>query len=151
MVDVDDWRKVFTLGKQLGCVYSGLGADARLLARRGRKEAEVYRRQYDENIPTKQAARKLGDIAQDFTQSGGVRPFGVSLLMAGYDKVRGPSLYQVDPSGAWWEWKASAIGKNQTTAKNFLEKRFVFFIVVIIFISCLFVCLFLVFCIILAH
>lgn len=53
----------------------------------------------------------------------GVRPYGVSLLVAGWDITRGPSLYQVDPSGSFWAWKASAIGKNMVNAKTFLEKR----------------------------
>lgn len=56
-----------------------------------------------------------------------MRPFGVSLLVAGYDNVRGHSLYQVDPSGAFFAWKATAIGKNQVNAKTFLEKRLVSF------------------------
>lgn len=54
----------------------------------------------------------------------GVRPFGVSLLVIGYDDVNGPSLYQVDPSGSYFAWKASAIGKNMINAKTFLEKRY---------------------------
>jgi 20S proteasome alpha/beta subunit len=52
----------------------------------------------------------------------GVRPFGVSLLIAGTDST-GSYLYQVDPSGTYWAWKASAIGKNMVNAKTFLEKR----------------------------
>jgi len=52
-----------------------------------------------------------------------VRPFGVSLLAAGYDDD-GPHLYQIDPSGSFWAWKASAIGKNMVNAKTFLEKRY---------------------------
>lgn len=47
-------------------------------------------------------------------ESGGVRPFGVSLLMAGYDE-NGPQLYQIDPSGTYFAWKASAIGKNMVS------------------------------------
>ena len=58
-----------------------------------------------------------------FAESGGVRPFGVSLLMAGCDD-HGPQLYQIDPSGSYFAWKASAIGKNMTNAKTFLEKRY---------------------------
>ena len=58
----------------------------------------------------------------------GVRPYGVSLLVAGWDITRGPSLYQVDPSGSFWACKASAIGKNMVNAKSFLEKRCVVFI-----------------------
>nr|ACU19197.1 unknown [Glycine max] len=60
---------------------------------------------------------------QEFTQSGGVRPFGVSLLVAGFDD-NGPQLYQVDPSGSYFSWKASAMGKNVSNAKTFLEKRY---------------------------
>ena len=64
-----------------------------------------------------------GSVWQEYTQSGGVRPFGLSLLVAGYDD-NGPQLYQVDPSGAYFGWKATAIGKNHINAKNFLEKRY---------------------------
>lgn len=53
-----------------------------------------------------------------------MRPYGVSLLVAGWDINRGPTLYQVDPSGSFWAWKASAIGKNMINAKTFLEKRY---------------------------
>jgi 20S proteasome subunit alpha 2 len=53
----------------------------------------------------------------------GVRPFGVSLLVAGADE-QGFHLYQVDPSGSYFGWKATAIGKNMTSAKTFLEKRY---------------------------
>ena len=67
--------------------------------------------------------REVASVAQEFTQRGGVRPFGCSLLIAGYDDD-GPQLYQVDPSGSYWAWKASAIGKNSQNAKTFLEKRY---------------------------
>jgi 20S proteasome subunit alpha 2 len=61
---------------------------------------------------------------QEYTQSGGVRPFGVSILVAGIEADQTPRLYQVDPSGAYFAWKATAIGKNYINAKNFLEKRY---------------------------
>ena len=54
----------------------------------------------------------------------GVRPFGVSLLVAGWDEKAGPTLFQIDPSGSFWAWKATAIGKNHVNAKTFLEKRY---------------------------
>jgi len=46
----------------------------------------------------------------------------VSLLLAGRDD-NGAQLYQIDPSGSYFAWKASAIGKNMVNAKTFLEKR----------------------------
>lgn len=58
---------------------------------------------------------------QEYTQSGGVRPFGISLLVIGYDEDK-PRLYQVDPSGAFFAWHATAIGKDYTNGKSFLEK-----------------------------
>ncbi|XP_062211430.1 proteasome subunit alpha type-2-like isoform X1 [Phragmites australis] len=60
---------------------------------------------------------------QEFTQCGGVRPCGVSVLIAGYDD-NGPPLYQVGPSGSYFSWKPSAMGKNVSNAKMFLEKRY---------------------------
>merc|ERR1712194_273796 len=62
-------------------------------------------------------------MGQEFTQQGGVRPFGVSLLCAGFDH-NGPQLFQIDPSGSYFAWKASAIGKHMVNAKTFLEKRY---------------------------
>lgn len=53
-----------------------------------------------------------------------MRPFGVSLLVCGWDKT-GPKLYQCDPSGAFFAWKATALGKNYVNSKQFLEKRWV--------------------------
>ena len=44
-------------------------------------------------------------------------------MIAGYDE-NGPHLSQVDPSGASYDWKATAIGKGAKTAKVFLEKRY---------------------------
>ncbi len=52
---------------------------------------------------------------QEYTQSGGVRPFGVSLLVAGIDGDGVPRLFQVDPSGAYFGWKATAIGKVRSS------------------------------------
>lgn len=65
---------------------------------------------------------RCGEQRADRLRSG-VRPYGISLLIAGWDAHRGQSLYQVDPSGSFWAWKASAIGKNMVNGKTFLEKR----------------------------
>lgn len=67
--------------------------------------------------------RDVANVMQEFTQSGGVRPFGVSILIAGCDH-NGPQLYQVDPSGSFFPWKATAIGKYYKEAKASLDKKF---------------------------
>jgi len=116
-------EKIANITDNIGVTYSGMGPDNRVLLRGARKAAQKYYLQYKDPIPCAQLVKEVASVAQEFTQRGGVRPFGVSLLIAGYDSD-GPQLYQVDPSGSYWAWKASAIGKNATNAKTFLEKRY---------------------------
>jgi len=100
-----------------------MGPDFRVLVRNARKEAQKYYLTYREVQPVAQVVKESAQLMQEYTQSGGVRAFGVSLLVAGYDDD-GPQLFQVDPSGAAFGWKATAVGKNYVNAKNFLEKRY---------------------------
>ncbi|KAF8359203.1 pas-2 [Pristionchus pacificus] len=141
----EEQAKIEKISKHIGCVYSGMGPDARLLVKRARKIAITvciliivvdtkgkhtnrlfkYEDMYGEEISTTQLVTRLAAVMQEYTQSGGVRPFGVSLLIAGWDVEPGkPLLFQCDPSGAYFAWKATALGKNDTNAKTFLEKRF---------------------------
>jgi len=130
LMDETSIQKIRILTPNIGMVYSGMGPDSRVLLRKGRKAAQRYFRFYKSPIPISQLVIELASIMQDSTQSGGVRPFGVSLLIAGFDHdetgqhTLGPQLYQVDPSGTYWAWKAAAIGKNMTNARTFLEKRY---------------------------
>eukprot|EP00700_Malawimonas_jakobiformis_P003840 EC726766.1.p1 GENE.EC726766.1~~EC726766.1.p1 ORF type:complete len:233 (+),score=53.21 EC726766.1:25-723(+) len=123
LIDETTIQRAALLTQNIGVVYSGMGPDSRVLVDKGRKFATKYHQQHGETVPVSQLVRELASIMQEFTQSGGVRPFGVSLLVAGADE-QGFHLFQVDPSGAYFGWKASAIGKNMVSAKTFLEKRF---------------------------
>ena len=123
LVDGATVQKCAMVTPQVGFVYSGMGPDMRLLVRKARKQAQVYQHLYHEDIPVAQLVREVATVMQEYTQSGGVRPFGVCLLVAGFDR-EGPQLYQVDPSGSYFAWKATAIGKNMSNAKDFLEKRY---------------------------
>eukprot|EP00123_Amoebidium_parasiticum_P019531 comp26384_c0_seq1/m.47102 comp26384_c0_seq1/g.47102 ORF comp26384_c0_seq1/g.47102 comp26384_c0_seq1/m.47102 type:complete len:235 (-) comp26384_c0_seq1:32-736(-) len=123
LIDEASLVKVSKVTDHIGMVYSGMGPDARVLLRKARKLAQQYYRVYMDPIPVSQCVREVAGVMQDYTQSGGVRPFGVSLLLAGYEGGQ-PKLYQVDPSGSYFAWKASAIGKNFINAKTFLEKRY---------------------------
>jgi len=124
LMDETSIQKISLLTDNIGVVYAGMGPDSRVLIRKGRKIAQTYFRTYHTAIPVNQLVRELAAIMQEFTQSGGVRPFGVSLLLAGIDEFAGPQLYQVDPSGSYFAWKASALGKGMVNARTFLEKRY---------------------------
>lgn len=118
-------NKIEPISQNVGMVYSGMGPDYRLLVKYARKLAQQYVTMYNDTIPTVQLVRRVADVMQEYTQSGGVRPFGVSLLIAGWDMDDNvPYLYQCDPSGAYFAWKATAIGKNHINGKTFLEKRY---------------------------
>eukprot|EP01017_Pseudomicrothorax_dubius_P009496 TRINITY_DN1322_c0_g1_i3.p1 TRINITY_DN1322_c0_g1~~TRINITY_DN1322_c0_g1_i3.p1 ORF type:complete len:233 (-),score=81.18 TRINITY_DN1322_c0_g1_i3:129-827(-) len=123
LVDESSFHKVQAISSNSGAVYSGLGPDFRVLMQQARKHAQTYALSYREPILISNLVRETAQIVQEYTQSGGVRPFGISTLIAGFDDD-GPHLYQIDPSGAYYEWKATAIGKNMKNAKIFLEKRY---------------------------
>lgn len=68
--------------------------------------------------------QSLCDTKQGYTQFGGLRPFGVSFLFAGWDKNFGFQLYQSDPSGNYGGWKAIAIGANHQSAQSMLKQEY---------------------------
>eukprot|EP00388_Colpodella_angusta_P041960 GDKK01054787.1.p2 GENE.GDKK01054787.1~~GDKK01054787.1.p2 ORF type:complete len:246 (-),score=53.44 GDKK01054787.1:101-802(-) len=123
LVDAEEYQKIQNITPTTGFVYAGMGPDFRVIIRNARKNAQKYYLTYREVQPVSQVVRESALLMQEYTQSGGVRPFGVSCLVAGYDDD-GPQLFQVDPSGSSFGWKATAIGKNYVNAKNFLERRY---------------------------
>lgn len=158
LIDASSSSKISLITPNIGMVYSGMGPDYRVLVDKARKVSHTgYKRIYNEYPPTRILVQDVARVMQEATQSGGVRPYGVSLLIAGWDDgilpeqeeqqaademavdgaqkkkatsktggihKGGPSLYQVDPSGSYFPWKATAIGKSATSAKTFLEKRY---------------------------
>ena len=68
-------------------------------------------------------AKNIADMAQQFTQYAGVRPFGVALILAGVD-ANGASLYLTDPSGTYIGYDAVAIGAGSDQVTEFLEKNY---------------------------
>lgn len=124
LINSDSTSKVAHVTPDIGMVYSGMGPDFRVLLDSARRSAhKAYKRIYNEYPPTRMLVQEVAKTVQEATQSAGVRPYGVSLLVAGHDEHRGYELYQVDPSGSYFPWKATAIGKGSVSAKTFLEKR----------------------------
>ena len=70
-------------------------------------------------------SKKLLNLLKNFrfTQRAGVRPFGISVLIAGWDEDKIPKLYLAEPSGALTAWKATSIGKNADKVMEILETR----------------------------
>lgn len=86
-----------------------------------RQSAQRYSYAYGEPMPLEQLLQTICDLKQSYTQFGGLRPFGVSFLFAGWDQHFGFQLYQSDPSGNYGGWKAKAIGANHQSAQSILK------------------------------
>lgn len=113
--------KIHQIEDHIGCVISGFIADGRVLIDMARIQAQIFRLTYEEPIDVLGCVKDLSDRMQIFTQYGGVRPFGVALLIGGVDE-KGPQLFEIDPSSAFYGWKAQAIGRGAETALKILRK-----------------------------
>ncbi len=116
-------EKIFDIDTHVGAAIAGLTADARVLIDHARVQAQINRLTYDEEIPIHQLIKKICDLKQVYTQHAGARPFGVSLLLAGID-TSGPQLLMSAPSGAYWSFKAQAIGSGAQKVQEFFEKEY---------------------------
>lgn len=106
------------------CAVAGMTADANILINFARQAAQRYLLTYNEDIPCEQLVRRLCDLKQGYTQHGGLRPFGVSFIYAGYDHVRQFQLYQSNPSGNYGGWKATSVGANNASAQSILKQDY---------------------------
>jgi len=114
-------QKLFQVDDHIGIAAAGYVPDARVLVDHAKIIAQNNRLLYDEPIEIEMIAKRLGDIAQQYTQYAGVRPFGVSLIIAGVDED-GPAIFVTDPSGTYLGYDAIAIGGNSDQVNEFLEK-----------------------------
>lgn len=117
-------EKIYKLHDDMVCSVAGITSDANVLTNELRLIAQRYLLQYQEPIPCEQMVSTLCDLKQAYTQFGGKRPFGVSLLYMGWDKHYGFQLYQSDPSGNYGGWKATCIGNNSSNAVSMLKQEY---------------------------
>jgi len=99
-------EKMCKLDDHVAVAVAGINSDANLLINAARLFAQRYAASYSEPVPVEQLVHHLCDQKQGYTQFGGLRPFGVSFLYAGWDQSSGFQLYQSDPSGNYAGWTA---------------------------------------------
>jgi proteasome alpha subunit len=116
-------QKIFQVDDHIGVAAAGYIPDARSQVDHARFFAQSNRLIYDEPVDVEGVAKNIADMAQQFTQYAGVRPFGVALILAGVDET-GASLYLTDPSGTYIGYDAVAIGAGSDQVTEFLEKSY---------------------------
>ncbi len=118
--DPNYFRKIYQLDDHLASAISGLSSDARVLIGQARVYCQSNKLLYDEAVDVEILARRIGDMSQRYTQHAGVRPFGVTMVIAGVDAT-GPRVITTDPSGAYRGFKAIAVGRRNDEANKLLE------------------------------
>jgi len=116
-------RKIFDIDEHAGISISGLTADARVLCKWLRTECLNYHYVYEGQILIGRLVKRIADKHQTNTQRYGRRPYGVGLLVVGYDSL-GAHLYETDPSGNYYDYKAQSIGARSQSARTYLEKHY---------------------------
>jgi len=123
LIEPSSIEKIFKIDNHIGCATSGLVADARVLVDRAQIEAQIHKISYNERTSVETLVKRICDYKQNYTQYGGVRPFGTALLIAGVDD-EGAHLYETDPSGALIAYKAASIGAKRNTVMEIFEEKF---------------------------
>jgi len=130
LLEPSSMEKVLEVDSHIGAAVSGLIGDARTLIDHARIEAQNHRFTFDEPMGVEALTQSVCDLALGFGEGKKKgeekmsRPFGVALLMAGWDRRTGPVLYFSDPSGTYFEYKAKAIGAGSEGAQSTLQDKY---------------------------
>ncbi len=116
-------EKVFQIDDHLMATAAGIISDARVLIERSQVKAQQHRVTYNAPIDVLTIVKDVCNLKQLTTQSGGLRPFGVSLLVAGKDES-GLKLFETDPTGIFYQYKATVIGEGETEVEEILHKEY---------------------------
>ena len=121
--DTKYFHKIYQLDEHVGAAIAGLMSDARVLIGQSRVYCQSNRLLYDEPVDIEILTRRIGDQSQVYTQHAGVRPFGVSMIIAGVDKT-GSRVFSADPSGSYRGYRATAVGRKSEEANKVLEEGY---------------------------
>jgi len=116
-------EKIFKVDDHIGMAISGLTADARVICKYMRNECLNHKYVYDSPHPFGRLLNKVAEKSQIKTQRQSKRPYGVGLLVGGYDQD-GPHLYETSPNGEINEYYAYSIGARSQSARTYLENHF---------------------------
>jgi len=119
----DITQKIFQIDHHIGVAAAGYIPDARVQVDNARFFSQGNKLTYDEPVEVETVAKHLADQCHQFTQYSGVRPYGVSLIIAGVDQ-KGESVFITDPSGTYVPYAAVAIGAGSDDVNDFLEKTY---------------------------
>jgi len=116
-------EKIWKIDDHIGATASGIISDARVLIERAQIKAQQHRVTFDTPVDVGTIVSDIAALKQICTQSGGLRPFGVSTLIAGIDG-KGPRLFETDPTGIFFEYRATVIGEGEPEIEEALSNEY---------------------------
>jgi len=116
-------NKINEIDSHIIASAAGIVSDARVLIEKAQVLAQQHRITYDSPIEPELVIKDLANLKQQFSQYGGVRPFGVSLILAGINGKK-PELYTSDVTGNYFSYHANAIGENDEKIKEKLREKY---------------------------
>ena len=102
---------------------AGIVSDARVLIERAQLLAQQHRITYDSPIEIESVVKEIANVKQQFTQYGGARPFGVSMMTAGINRKK-MELFVSDITGNYFSYHANAIGESDDKIKEKLREKY---------------------------
>ncbi len=116
-------NKIHEIDSNIIASVAGIMSDARVLIEKAQILAQQHRVTYDSPIEPELVVKEISNIKQQFSQYGGARPFGVSMMLAGINNKK-PELYTSDVTGNYLEYKANAIGEDDEKIKEKLRAKY---------------------------
>ncbi len=117
-------EKMFQIDDHIAATAAGIIPDARVLVDRAQLRAQQHAVTYDSKIDVLSIVKEICDLKQVCTQSAGLRPFGVSLLVGGVEEDGTIKLYLTEPYGLYFQYRAAAIGEGEAEIDEILKKKY---------------------------
>lgn len=117
-------EKMFKIDDHIAATASGIISDARVLIDRAQLRAQQHAVTYDSKVDIISVVKEISDLKQICTQSAGLRPFGVSLLIAGVDEDDTAKLFLTEPYGLYFQYRAAVIGEGEPEIEPLLQKKY---------------------------
>ena len=117
-------EKMFKIDDHIAVTAAGIISDARVLVDRAQLKAQQHSVTYDSKIDVLSIVKDMCDLKQICTQSAGLRPFGVSLLVAGVEEDGIIKLFLTEPYGLYFQYQAAVIGEGESEIEPILQKKY---------------------------
>jgi len=116
-------NKIYEVDSHIISSVAGITSDARVLIDRAQVVSQQHMITYDSPIEPELVIKEISNMKQQFTQYGGARPFGVSMMLAGIRDGK-PELYVSDITGNYFSYHTNAIGERDGKIKDLLREKY---------------------------